>query len=403
MDGWVRTMTGQANHKLIWAFSFCGLAAIFSSTLSKTPVLPLYASHLGATAAQVGLIAAASTVPGIFISYLAGAMSDRYGWRRLLFASLFIFATAPFFYLLIDSSIELAGVRFYHGLATAIFGPVAMAAIVSVCGERKGEMLSLYSSSTMVGRALAPFVGGILLASWSFNGLFLVCAIAGTAALILGAGFWGRLSDREPSETPKKVTENGSLVKNLWCLLCHRELLLVGILEAAVFFTYGAFEVIFPLYAKGLGIGVWQIGTIMGVQLVGVILFKPIFGRLSDRVGRGPVILAGLALCAFTISGIPFWQSILGLGLLNVGFGIGFALVTSSTRPLATELVQNHQMGASLGVLSTLMDIGQMTGPPVIGILSTVYGYQTGFLTLVVLLAIILVLCGYPLAKKYNF
>lgn len=397
MDGWVRTMTGQVNQKLIWAFSFCGLAAIFSSTLAKTPVLPLYASHLGATAAQVGLIAAASTVPGIFISYLAGAMSDRYGWRKLLFASLFIFATAPFFYLLVDSSIELAGVRFYHGFATAIFGPVAMASIVSVCGERKGEMLSLYSSSTMVGRALAPFVGGILLASWSFNGLFLVCTIAGTAALILGAGFWGRLSEREPIETPKKVTENVGLVKTLWCLLCHRELLLVGILEAAVFFTYGAFEVIFPLYAKGLGIGVWQIGIIMGLQLVGVIIFKPIFGRLSDRVGRGPVILAGLALCAFTISGIPFWQSIIGLGLLNVGFGIGFALVTSSTRPLATELVQNHQMGASLGVLSTLMDIGQMSGPPVIGILSTVYGYQTGFLTLVVLLAIILVLCGYPL------
>ena len=94
--------------------------SLVSSTLSKTPVLPLYASHLGATGAQVGWIVAASTVPGILISYLAGALSDRYGWRKLLFTSLFIFATAPFFYLFLDSSIELAVVRFYHGFATAI-------------------------------------------------------------------------------------------------------------------------------------------------------------------------------------------------------------------------------------------------------------------------------------------
>jgi len=62
----------QYNSNYIWAFSLCGLVAIFSSTLSKTPILPLYASHLGASDAQVGWIAAASTVPGIFMSYVAG-------------------------------------------------------------------------------------------------------------------------------------------------------------------------------------------------------------------------------------------------------------------------------------------------------------------------------------------
>lgn len=386
-------MTGRVNQSLIWAFSLCGLAAIFSSTLSKTPVLPLYASHLGATDTQVGWIAAASTVPGIFMSYFAGAMSDRYGWRRLLFTSLSIFATAPFLYLLVDSSIELAGVRFYHGFATAILGPVAMSAIVSVSGERKGEMLSLYSSFTMVGRALAPFVGGVLLGMWGFKGLYLFCAISGTAALLLGIGFWSRLDERILGETPGKASESNSLVKNLWCLLCHKELLMLGLLEAVVFFTFGAFEVIFPLYAYELGITVWQIGIIMGLQLAGVIFFKPVFGRLSDRVGRLPVILAGLVLCALAVGSISFWQTLIGLGILNVGFGIGFALVTASTRPLATEIVQNHQLGASLGVLSTLMDIGQMAGPPVVGLVAAFFGYSAGFLLLTIVLAVITLIC----------
>jgi MFS family permease len=392
-------MIGLADKRLIWTFSLCGLVAIFSSTLSKTPVLPLFASNLGASDVQVGLIAAASTLPGILISYIAGAMSDRYGWRRLLLISLFIFSTAPIFYLLLDNYYQLAGIRFYHGFATAILGPVAMAAIVSVSGARKGEMLSLYSSSTIIGRAAAPFVGGFLLASWGFNGLFLVCAIAGTAALILGAGFWGRFRQGDSIEITKKDAENGGLVKNLWSLLRHKKLLLLGLLEAAVFFAYGAFEIIFPLYAMWLGAAVWQIGIIMGLQLAGVIIFKPVFGRLSDRVSRAPVILSGLILCALTIGGLSFWDSIIGLGVLNVGFGIGFALVTSSTRPFAAELVQSNQLGASLGVLSTLMDIGHMAGPPVLGMLTVIMGYRAGFLMLAVGLIMITLICGYFLLR----
>jgi len=54
-----------------------GLFAIFSSTMSKSPVLPLFAKALGATASTVGLIAAASTVVGIVASIPAGALSGR--------------------------------------------------------------------------------------------------------------------------------------------------------------------------------------------------------------------------------------------------------------------------------------------------------------------------------------
>lgn len=393
-------MNTRAETKYMWAISICALVAIFSSTLSKTPTLPLFASHLGSSDAQVGWIAAASTVPGILLSYLAGVQSDRYGWKRILFISLFIFATAPFLYLLVQNPLHLTVVRFYHGFATAIFGPVAMAAIASFSGGKKGEMLSLYSSSTIVGRALAPFAGGFLMVSWGFTGVFWICAFFGTVAFVIGFVFWGR-SDQELNapEPVKQLKGSQSWGSSLRSLLGHRELMQVGLLEAAVFFTYGALEIIFPLYAKGQGMSVWQIGVIMGLQLVGVILFKPVFGRLSDRVGRMPVILAGLVVCAISITGIAFWYNHYGIGLLNIGFGLGFALVTSSTRPLAADLVRNGHFGASLGMLSTLMDMGQVAGPPTIGMISTFIGYQAGFLMLVALLVIVLVIC-YPMIKK---
>lgn len=395
MDGPLKKMHIKLKpDNIVLSFCICGMAAIFSSTLSKTPALPLFASHLGASEAQVGLIAAASTIPGLFMSYLAGSLSDRYGWKRILIISLLLFATAPFLYLLAKTPLQLAAARFYHGFATAVFGPVAMAAVTAYSGERKGEMLSFYSSSTILGRAAAPFAGGFLLAAWGFQGVFAVSALAGAAALVTGALYWGRLSAATGTARKPQSRSSGSMVDDLRHLLRHRIILLVGYIEATVFFAYGAFEVLFPLYARKQGLEVWHIGVIMGLQLAGVVFLKPIFGRLSDRTGRMPVILAGLALSALSAAGIPFWNTIHGFGVLNIAFGLGFALVTSGTRPLAAEAACRGKLGASMGLLSTLMDVGQAAGPPAVGIISMVFGYQAGFLAMAGLLITSFIVAG---------
>ena len=90
-----------------WALSpfltLCGvgLFAIFSSTMSKNPALPLFAKDLGASEADIGFIAAASTVVGVVSSLPAGALSDLYGRRRVILAATLVFASAPFLYLLV--------------------------------------------------------------------------------------------------------------------------------------------------------------------------------------------------------------------------------------------------------------------------------------------------------------
>jgi len=104
--------------------SATGFFAIFSSTASKSPVLPLYAVHLGASPMEVGIVAAVSTLAGILFSIPAGVFSDRWGRRTMLLVSGLIFASAPFMYLVVANIFQLGLVRFYHGLATAMFVPV---------------------------------------------------------------------------------------------------------------------------------------------------------------------------------------------------------------------------------------------------------------------------------------
>src|SRR5688572_14567923 len=163
-----------------------GALAIFSSTLSKTPVLPLFASDLGATPVEIGWIVIASTIPGILISFPAGAISDFFGKRRVIIVSLVVFATAPFLYLLVTESWQLRAVRFYHGFATAIFNTVATAALAAQYPERRAAVLSTYSSITIVGRSIAPFLGGFLISVANFHSVYWACAISGVIALAVG-------------------------------------------------------------------------------------------------------------------------------------------------------------------------------------------------------------------------
>ena len=128
--------------KLYLSVCATAFSAYASYSLVRTPVLPLYARHLGLSTEWVGLVVAASTVTGIFLKLPAGTLSDVFGRRRMLFIGALVFALAPFFYLLPHNATSLIVVRLIHGSATAIFGPV-MAAVISdlAPAQRRGSWL----------------------------------------------------------------------------------------------------------------------------------------------------------------------------------------------------------------------------------------------------------------------
>ena len=115
-----------------------GFLARASYALARTPVLPLFALYLGAGPEVIGWVVGISTVTGIFFKLPAGALSDWIGRGRTLFLGLLIFALTPFAYLLVWGTAALLVVRFVHGFATAIYGPVAMA-VVAGAGAAQGR------------------------------------------------------------------------------------------------------------------------------------------------------------------------------------------------------------------------------------------------------------------------
>ncbi|HNX58972.1 MAG TPA: MFS transporter, partial [Spirochaetota bacterium] len=165
------TIRKETGEKTIFILSAIGFFGIFSTTMAKNPVLPLFAKSLNSPDAVIGLIAAISPVAGIVLSFPIGFLADRLGKKRLLIASAIVFTTAPLLYLFISNAWMLIPVRFFHGMATAILGPVASAIICDSYPDTKGVRLGLYSSTTLIGRTLAPLLGGLILSLFaSFHG-----------------------------------------------------------------------------------------------------------------------------------------------------------------------------------------------------------------------------------------
>lgn len=369
-----------------------GLFAIFSSTISKSPVLPLFATHLGADPSGVGLICAISAFAGVTFSVPAGFLADRFGKRRLLLASSLVFATAPLGYLFVTSLWQLALIRFYHGFATAIFLPVAMALVSTLSSKARGEKLGWFSTATLGGRFLAPVIGGTLLGHFALNSalsyqmVYGVCGAAGVITFFLTLMLPGA---EEAGQGAQSWPETFRVFKAV-CL--DRMILLTCLVEAAILFAYGTFETFLPLYAVKNGLGAGQVGLFLSGQVIVLALTKPIMGRLSDTHGRRPQIVAGGLLGALCIGGFSFSSTFAPLLGLSIAFGLCLSIVTSATSAYIADLSSRQARGSAMGLLGSIMDIGHTSGPLLSGMVASTLGYGPSFLGAALVLMMITVL-----------
>src|ERR1700737_4015230 len=129
--------------------------------MARTPVLPIFASDLGAMPELIGVIVAASTITGVFFKLPSGALSDVLGRKRMMVLGALFFAAPPFLYPLVHDPWSLLALRFVHGFATAIFSPVAAAYVAGLGESGRGARLGWFSSANDVGATGGPLGGGV--------------------------------------------------------------------------------------------------------------------------------------------------------------------------------------------------------------------------------------------------
>ncbi len=363
-----------------------GFFARLSYALARSPVLPLFALYLGAGPAAIGFAVGISTVTGIFFKLPAGALSDVIGRKKTMLIGLVVFAVVPFAYLFIRDYSLLILIRFIHGFATAVYGPVSMAVVIDVAGGKKGEMLSWFSSVTIIGNLVGAPVGGFILYSMSagspslaeFQTVYIVSGIAGMLSLLIALKL---LTHSEKVEKVKSLKESyGRFLSGIKEVASDKRVLITSNMEGLQNMTVGALEAFLPIYAvKVAGLNEFQAGLLWGIQVLATILSKPVMGKASDKYGRKPLITIGMLLCAVSFGSVPLLRDFYLLMLAAIVFGFGEAFVTSSSAALVADICKEKHFGTAMGTFGTIFDVGHASGPIVAGILIARFDYLYSF------------------------
>ena len=341
----------------------------------------MFADSLEASASQIGAVAAVSTLAGILFSIPAGLLSDRFGRKKMLLAAGIVFASAPALYLFSAHIWQLAVIRFYHGLATAIFMPVAMAYVSDLHEDAKGEKLGWFSTATLCGRFIAPLTGGAILGLFgtkvspiAFQSVYMVCLVAGVIALFASfrvqaqiSVYTEKLNWRESVNTLKQLVSNSRL-------------LTIGLVEAAVLFMYGTIEVFLPLYALQQNLNTFQIGVFLSAQIITLAVTKPAMGKFSDQHGRTPQIIWGSSLGVFAALALSFSTGFVPILIVSTLIGLSLSVVTSATSAAVAEISHFENRGSAMGIFGTIMDVGHSAGPLVSGMVAASFGFKASFI-----------------------
>ena len=355
-----------------------GVFCFISYNLVRMPVLSLFAESLGAGPERIGLIVSVSTITGVLLKLPSGALSDIYGRKLLLRIGVVAFGLPPFIYPFISDLDALTALRFVHGLATAIFAPSALATVADLYKERRGAALGTYTACTQSGSLLGPFLGGWLAHAAGFPTAFVTAGIFGCIAILI---FFSLHLDEPPPRVREKglapvITEMG---KGFLAVARNRKVLITSSTDAAKMIANGALMAFLPLYGLSIGLNAGEVGLLFSVQAFTSFFSKPVMGRVSDRIGRQPLIVLGLVICAATFITMPHAGSFGVLLLLSSGFGFGEAVVSSSSAALVADSSEFKRLGAGMGMQGTVMDIGHASGPLLAGFLIAHASYQGAF------------------------
>ena len=355
-----------------------GMACFISYNLVRMPVLALFAQSLGAGPERIGLVVAVSTLTGVFLKLPAGALSDIYGRRFLLRVGVVAFGVPPFVYPFVTNVDALIALRFVHGLATAIFAPTALATVADLYRERRGAAMGTYTASTQAGALLGPVLGGWLVYAAGFPVTFVTAGLFGALGMLVFMVL--RLNP-----PPPRVTEQGlrPVLADMWkgfrIVAQNARVLVTSATDGAKMTANGALMAFLPIYGVAVGLNPGEVGVLFGVQGVTSFFSKPVMGRVSDRVGRKPLIVVGLLICAGTFVLIPSVSSLPILVVLAAGFGFGEAVVSSSTAAFVADLSELKTLGAGMGMQGTISDIGHASGPLLAGVLIAHLSYAGAF------------------------
>lgn len=343
---------------------------MYLGSFMRLPIIPLYASSLGASYFQVGLINSSFMIVAALLAIPFGSLSDRFGRRLLILAGLLINGAASLLYYFSTSPEQMMLISLFAGFGIAAFGPAIASFVGDVSAAKKlGQSYGWFTASMQLGMASGPALGGAVASRLELPAVF----IFSSAVILFASAAAGLL--------PSPAARGAGRVKAALAEL--RKIRLVAACWAAVFciaFAFGVFQPFFPLYARDIGLSIFAIGVVFAAQSLSNALARIPAGYLSDRVGRrSPFILGGMLVFAATIALIPFFKSFEFLLGAAAFIGLTMGITTTAISASLAEHANGERRGVAMGGFSASLYGGFAISSALSGAVISSFGYAYGF------------------------
>ncbi|MBL7969083.1 MAG: MFS transporter [Prolixibacteraceae bacterium] len=358
------------------------MAIIFGVTLiavmgiaSITPAFPGIISYFGISTQQVGLLIAAFTLPGVFLTPVTGVLADRFGRKLVLVPSLFIFGIAGFLCSFMRDFHSLLVLLFVEGIGASGLSSINITLIGDLySGEKRTALMGYNASILSIGTAAYPALGGFIAAfGWQYIFYLPLLAIPLGIFVIFG------LNNPEPKDH-QTLSE---YFRRIWKSINQSSVWGLFIVNLLLFvILYGAYLTYFPiLLSERLQATSVHIGLLMSVMSLITAIMSSQLGRLNRLLRARTLLLVGVSFYLLSMLSLLFANEWWQVAVSVIIFGLGHGLMVPSVQNILVGFTTIKERAAFMSFNSMVLRIGQTLGPLVVGIFYSIGGLQGAFLT----------------------
>jgi multidrug resistance protein len=353
------------------------------------PLMPFYATHFGASAFEVGMLAMSFSLMQFLFAPLWGRWSDVIGRRPVIVIGLLGSAVSYLTFGLAQSLALLFVSRCLAGIAGANI-PTAQAFIAdSTTPENRAKGMGMVGAAFGLGFIFGPALGGFL-SQWGYQVPALFAAALSfvnfLAALVL-------LPESLPPDR-RTVARTRSRLEVFQLALTRPRLPTVLAVFFLIVSAFASFESMFALYSQArFGFNSVTIGYLFaGVGVILAIVQGMLVGRVVRRLGEHRLAPAAIALLTLGLGLVSIASSVPALALACAVVAVGMGFQSPSMLSVISQLSDPADQGSMLGVSQSLGSLARVVGPLWGGFVFDRFGHAAPFVSAALLMAIACVL-----------
>ena len=338
------------------------------------PVLPQLARHFGVSISAATFVITAFAVMRLLAAPPTGLLVQRLGERKIYVSGVLIVALSTAACAFAQTYWQLLAFRALGGVGSTMFFVSALGLMIRMSpADARGKVAGMFSGAFLVGSVAGPVVGSLtaglgLSAPFVIYGILLLIAAAVVLISLRHSPLAAPADPDEPTVTVRVALRHrayrAALLSNFatgWSLFGLRFALVPLFVSEVLDHSAGM---------AGLALAAFAVGN------VSVVMYS---GRLSDRIGRRPLLIAGLALAGISTAVLGLASSLPAFlaGALVAGAASG--IFNSPQQAAVADIIGKARGGTAIAAFQMMSDFGSIVGSLGVGVIAQQLSFGWAF------------------------